>query len=562
MVYVTSEMMSILERWLDEGWFPIDAVARGDERLQRVVLDLFCQGLLDRRGNEFVVTDSGRRLVEAWRTCGRPSRDPWIDSRIAAMLRSSVVAGGRVPEEWIDILSERGFVSESGELSPEAYEIEETLRSSRKRIVLTKRMALSLLALPEGPAPREMFSSEFIDSFEAMNLVARSVPRAGFMAITRGGRLLRRALSEMDLGAPSPVVVNETIVKSLEAIEQGHSVDPDVRKLLGSLGLVTGTGSLTPAARLLLKAWSLVQTVTRAVPTALTRHEILLLRRVYEAWRRFEEHGGEPPMLDSIAIELEAEGWDLKHFTPRLAAMQLEALGLLEESTDDRGRLVLKLTKLGRRVVEEGAKGCRVLSVRSIIEADCGLGPDEEWIAMAREEGLIGSGGPTDVGRLYAALSRECTRSLLITGLEALILKRLPEARSVMRSDIVKSFPEREDEVEIALDKLESKGLIETLPGGRIMLTPVGAKVKTALIGVPSGVATPITPTLLRLLRAVERVGLEDLAALVKEARLDLETVKKLMILARTAKFLGSSGLTYEGKLLLEAEDELNRWRE
>jgi len=562
LVYVTGEMMSILERWLDEGWFSIDVVARGDERLRRVVLDLYCQGLLDRRGNEFVVTDAGRRLVETWRTCGRPSRDPWIDSRVIAMLRASVVAGGRVPEPWVEFLSERGLVGESGELSPEAYEIEETLRGSRKRIVLTKRMALSLLALPEGPAPREMFSSEFIDSFEAMSLVAKSVPRAGFMAVTRGGRLLRKALSEMDLGAPSPVVVNEAIVRSLEALDQGREVDPDMRKLLGSLGLVTGTGALTPAARRLLKAWSLVQTVTRAIPTALTRHEVLLLRRVYEAWKRVEEQGAEPPTMDTVAIELEAEGWDLKHYTPRLAAMQLEALGLLEESTDERGKLVLKLTKLGRRVVEEGAKGCRVLSVRSIIEADCGLGPDEDWIAMAREEGLIGSGGPTDVGRLYAVLSRECVRSLLITGLEALILKRLPESRSMVRSDVVKSFPEREDEVEIALDKLESKGLIETLPGGRVMLTPVGAKVKTALIGVPSGVATPVTPSLMRLLRAIERVGLEDLAALVKESRLDLETVKKLLILARTTKFLGAGGLTYEGKLLLEVEDELNRWRE
>ncbi len=555
MVYVSSKAISVLDRKLDRGWFSYKEFAEelgGFEEALRQLLDLYCQGLLDHReGDEFVVTDAGRVLVEAWRTSGRPSVDPWIDSRVYTMLYACVRAGGRVPEKWRGFLEERGF-AESGELTPEAFAVQEALEGGERRLVVTKAIAAALISVPDGPAEREHYKTKYLDTLQAMGLLVLSVPNGGYAALTRVGRLVKQAVSELNLDAPYPALISKRIVELIEAVERGEEIDSDSRKMLGELGYLSGTGKLTRAARLVARAWRLARERVQTPPTALSREEIEVLKLVEEGWRRARENPELVPTRKRVCEELEPE-WRLKHFSPGLAIHQLEALGLLEEVHEE-GKTVLRLTPLGRELLGAGVKACSALASRVLTEADQELGFSEEWIDIAREQGLIGSAGPTKIGSALARVSRVALRNLLVTSLEAQILKRLPEKRSMDRSMVSKSFPELEEEALIALDKLESKGLVETLPDGRIVITDVGALVKTAILAAPSGVATPVTPWIIRLLEAVEKLGTtEDVAALAKEARLSLDELRDALIIARQCRYIGRNALTHEGRMLLEA---------
>jgi len=569
MPFLSTKMLEVLDEKLDEGWFHyrefVEKFGSAEEAL-RALLDLYSQGLLDIRGEEeFIVTDHGRRIVEAWRSAGKPRAEPWLDSRIYSMLYASVKAGGRVPGEWGKLLEERGFAT-GGELNPSGYIVYETLGSSPKRLVVTKAIAAALISVPEGPAEKSNYETRWLDTLEAMGLVARSVVNSAYMALTGPGRLLRRALMSVNIDAPYPALVNPGIVEALEAIERGESIPDEKRSMLGVIGYLTSTGKLTSAGRLVLAAVRMLQKPASTPPSALSRWELLLMRRVREQWRKAETNPELAPTRKLLHELLEKE-WGMRHYSVGLALYQLEALGLIEEVYDEElKRQVIRLTKLGELVLDaSGGRETTAVAVRALVEADSGRSPSEKWISLAQHEGILGPGGPTRYGRILARASREAFRSLLVTNLEALILKRLPEQRSVPRDHVVKSFASQfeEDEVRLALDKLESKGLIETRLDDRIEISEVGLMVKYAILGVPSGVATPVNPHLIRVLEAVKRLGTEDVARLVNETRLDVDTVKTALILARACKYLGRYGsLTGEGEMLLEAVRRLRAWIE
>lgn len=159
-------------------------------------------------------------------------------------------AGGRVPDSWRKLLEERGFIDEEGELSPEAYSVLETLTETPRRPVITRAIATALLSLPEGPAEKKLYQPKFLDTLEASELLVRSVPHGQYMALTRAGRLLRRALMEANVSADVPVLVNQLVYEALEALLRGDEVDREVREMLGAIGFVTGAGALTRAGRL------------------------------------------------------------------------------------------------------------------------------------------------------------------------------------------------------------------------------------------------------------------------------------------------------------------------
>ncbi len=569
MPYLSVKMLEVLDEKLDEGWFHYKEFMEkfgGSEQALRALLDLYSQGLLDIRGEEeFVVSDYGRRIVEAWRSAGKPRAEPWLDSRIYSMLYTSVRAGGRVPSSWSQLLAERGFV-EGEELAPSGYIVYEAIGEAPKRLVVTKAIAAALLSVPEGPAEKLNYETKWLDTLEAMNLVVRSVLNSLYLALTGPGRILRRALMSVNIDAPYPALVNPGIVKALEAVEKGEELPEDKEKMLGVIGYISAAGKLSTAGRLVLAAARMLSKPPATPPTAVSRWELLLMRKVREQWKKAETNPELAPTRKLLHELLENE-WGLKHYSVGLTLYQLEALGLLEEVYDEELKKdVIRLTKLGELLLDvSGGRETTAVAVRALVEADSGRSPSEQWISLAQNEGTLGPGGPTRYGRMLARVSREAWRSLLVTNLEALILKRLPENRSVPRDHVVKSFAGQfeEDEVRVALDKLESKGLIETRLDDRIEISEVGLVLKYAILGVPSGVATPVNPHIVRVLEVVKKLGTEDIARLVNETRLGLDTVKTALILARACKYIGRSGtLTSEGEAILEAVRMLRRWAE
>jgi len=559
-VYVSVNMVRVLDEKLDRGEFSFrEFVERfgGEEQALQALMDLYSQGLLDHLGGgRFVVTDAGRRVVEAWRTSGRPEAEPWLDSRIYTMLHASVIAGGRVPEAWKRLLEERGFTDEEGDLSPEGYSVYEALSAAPRRPVVTKAVGAALVEVPEGPAERRFYQTRFLDTLEAGGLLVRSVPNGGFLALTRPGRLLRRALMEANLSASAPVFVNPAIVAALETLAAGGEVDREMREMLGEIGFVSSSGAVTRAGRLVLRAWRLLREPVPTTPTSVSGDELAVMEVIRELWGKAESNPELAPTHKLVREWAEKRGVKPRFYSIGLSIYHLESMGLLEEEySEELKRTVLRLTPLGEAVLDaSGGRPCTATASRALTEADQGLGLSEDWVPGAREQGLLGTGGPTKYGRALQRASREAMRSLLVTQLEAMILKRLPERRSLTLDALRKSFPGEEEAVEYALGKLESRGLVETLPDGRLVLTRVGALVKTAVLAAPSGVATPVNPRIIKLLEAVAKLRTtEDVARLVKETRLGLDELKDALVLARQSKLIGRNSLTGEGEALLEA---------
>ena len=560
MVYVSVNMVRVLDEKLDEGVFSFrEFVERfgGEEQALQALMDLYSQGLLDHRGGgDFVVTDTGRRVVEAWRTSGRPEAEPWLDSRVYTMLHSSVIAGGRVPEAWRKLLEERGFVDAEGELSPEGYSVYEALSEAPRRPVITRPIAAALISLPDGPAERRFYSSRYMDTLEASDLFARSVPNGLYGALTRPGRLLKRALSMANINANVPALVNPLIYGALEALLRGEEVEREIREMLGEIGFVTAAGAPTLAGRLVVRAWRLLQRPVATTPTSISEDELKVMELIRELWGKAESNPELAPTHKLVREWAEKRGISTGFYSIGLALQHLEAMGLVEEEySEELKRTVLRLTRLGEEVLERsGGRGSTALGARVLVEADQGLGFNEEWLGRAREEGLIGTGGPTKYGLALQRASREALRSILVTRLEAMLLKRLPEKRSQTVEALKRSFPGEEEAVGYALGKLESRGLVETLPDNRVVVTAAGALVKAAVVGAPSGVATPVNPRIIKLLEAVKKLGTtEDVAKLVKETGLGLDELKDALVVARACKYIGRSGLTGEGEALLEA---------
>ncbi len=564
MVYISQKMLQVLEHEMDKGWFTIQEVrgilggARG-EHLQ-VLLDMYVQGLVDLRNErEFQTTDQARRILEIWLSLDKPAVDPWIDSRIYTMLIATTEAGGYVPEPWSKILEERKLLFRD-EIGLEAYELVDSLEAMERRLVVTKAIAAEILSVPEGPAEKKYFGSvKFLDSLEAMGLITRSLPNGAYISLTRAGRLLKKALSMLNIDAPYPVLLNYGIYAALNKVFSGEEISSDARTMLGLIGYLSGTGTPTKAASLALKAWRNIKNPPETPPFSVSHKELLLMRTIEEQWEKTKHNPEEAPTLKILKKKLEP-GWKGEYYSITLTLYHLESMGLINREVYEK-REVFKLTSYGKNILSSShGKPSSTIASRALIEPDALRGPREDWVAYARDEGLLGPGGPTRYGLALIRAARQSSKSLFLTGLEGLILKRLPETKSIDKQHIIESFRKYTEDIAIALDKLETRGYIKTTPIGYIIITRIGKMIKKAIMGVEKGIATPINPPLITILKAVRELGTDDIAKLVNKTKLDIDTVKTALILARKAKYIGKGySLTESGKLLLEIVEKIEK---
>ncbi len=564
MVYISQKMLRVLEQEMDKGWFTIQEVKNilggtGSEHLQ-VLLDMYVQGLVDLRNEkEFQTTDQARRILEIWLSLDKPEADPWIDSRIYTMLMAATEAGGYVPEPWRKILGERKLLFEE-EIGLGVYELVDALESMERRLVITKAIAAEILSIPEGPAEKKYYeNAKFLDSLEAMGLITRSLPNGAYISLTRAGRLLKKALSMLNIDAPYPVLLNYRIYVALNKIARGQRISDDTRIMLGLIGYLSGTGTPTKAVPLVLRAWRNTKNPPETPPFSVSRRELLLMKVIEEQWEKTRHNPEEAPTLKILRKRLEQE-WKGEYYSITLTLYHLESMGLIKRDIYEK-REVFKLTNYGKTILSSSnGKPSSAIASRALIEPDALRGPREDWIAYARDEGLLGPGGPTKYGLSLARAARQSSKSLFLTGLEGLILKRLPETKSVDKKLIIDSFKRYAEDIVIALDKLETRGYIKTTPVGYIVITEIGEMIKRAIMGVEKGIATPINPPLITVLKAVKELGTDDVAKLVNKTKLDIDTVKTALILARKAKYLGKGySLTDSGKLLLEIVEKIEK---
>ncbi len=551
---ISANLLKALEASVDKGWFKYNELekALGKDAFY-TLLEGFALGLYKIRGeDQFEIRAEGLQLLDIWRSAGRPDVDPWIDSRIMTMIEASWRTG-RVPDEWRQLLQERGLAS-GGRLEAHAEELLNLSKRLDRGLVITKSMARELAKVPEGPAEKGMYG-RFLGVFESMTLLVGTVHLNQYYSLTTAGRLLRAAFKRANLDAPWPSLVNPRILEILEKAEKGVELEPEEKTYVGTIGYLKATGELDYTGRLVLEAYRSLKVDRHISPMAMSSHEEKLLKTIADLWREKEDRKPNILVNKDRIIEKYVEQWG-EDPGPELGLdlMHLESLGLIEEGEED-SKQVYKLTEQGRYLASLPGigQGAPVEAVRSITEPLSNRSPSISWINKGLEHGVIAVGGPTKRGRMLAKASGG-GRRLLVTRPEAVAIQAIPEEKSIHRETLASRIKEAGGDPEKALNRLEARGLVRTLADNTIVLTGPGRLVKTVLIAVPSGIAVPINPVLVKVLQAVAEMGREDLAEIVNRTKLTLETVKDALVLARAAKFMGKGGgLTMPGRALLEA---------
>jgi len=256
------------------------------------------------------------------------------------------------------------------------------------------------------------------------------------------------------------------------------------------------------------------------------------------------------------------------------ALHSLEAFNLIT-SQEWEGKKVYKLTEFGEKVLEDmKRRGIREISstaVKAITITNREISaPNTEWYRQALEENLIGAGEPTTAGRLYSELAYKIRRLPHITRFELQVLHKIP-FKGFFVEDVYAQFDESwKEEVTYALNKLEARGFINILQNNAVVLTPAGELIKEALSGVPEGVAQPLTPTAVRVLEALRKVGSlyvkeekvrilpKNIEQALKLSGLDKETFEKELVVLRVSGLIGKNSVNKAGLQILKALELLN----
>jgi len=197
--------------------------------------------------------------------------------------------------------------------------------------------------------------------------------------------------------------------------------------------------------------------------------------------------------------------------------------------------------------------------------------PGLEWYQAGREAGLLGTSEPSESGYLYAHLAEHVRRAPHLSKYELLVFHKIP-ARGMAEDELYRALEGKLDRERIrwALEKLEARHLIEILPDGNVVETEAGELLDRALAGVPEGFGNPVTPLVVRLLRALREVGTlyvkekrvrilpRNIEAAIRLSGLSKEAWENAMEAARVAGFVGRNSVNEAGLLLLEVAEKMN----
>ncbi len=521
------------------------------------------------------LVDSGKlESPEKWDDSFR-----WVGSEVISMIRYSRQAQSRVRGRVAQELEKRGF-AQGGSLTPEAEALSDVYNASHPRLVITKELAEYIKQMPPGPGEKGRLPAgpDKLLQLEAMRLIAFSVPTSDIYALTGLGQQIRMALKK---GAATfmDVVIDESILELIARAMRGDMLSDSEKEILMVRGFMGMSEEILPAGEHLYLAYLIYRKgVYTKIPTFhVDKLEIELMDVIDLLWQKYEQNPEIFPILKQIKKYVE-DNWEYKDYDVALALFNLEAFELITSREHRKGSgryLVYDITPYGREVMEGRTAGdinSEAVKAITITRLEFAA-PNVEWYELAREEGLVSDAYPTKAGIMYARLATDVKKRPLITKLEAKLLARIPFTRGLFVNEelIEPYFKGEEKEALLGLQKLEAKGLVNLLPTGVVVLTTAGQYMKRALSGTPTGLATPVTPLVIRLLEAVREVGSlyvkehkvrikpENWKYIEKAVGVDPDTFNKILVLAREAKFILTNSLSEAGQYLLKAVDEINK---
>ena len=267
--------------------------------------------------------------------------------------------------------------------------------------------------------------------------------------------------------------------------------------------------------------------------------------------------------------------WDLDELL-----VSLEAFDLLRTAVEET-KTVYRLTPNGHKILAEQQGSSRDITATAVKVLTTAVtrfhAPADSWVEQAREEGLIGTGGVSKLGRFYADLAEHCVRIPALTREEAEVLVNLPETvretgsshRLASTSTVKDQSLLDEEKQGRAFEKLEARGLIERLVDGQVMRTEAGQLLAKAVSGAMQ-LGHPVTPAIVRLLTAIRQVGTlyvkeqkvrmmpHNWAEVERLTGLGPQEFKEAVHITRMGHYVGEANITEAGLDLLAVLELLN----
>ncbi len=534
----------------------------------------------------YSLTYTGESLVELIKSLEDKGIgiDQWEDnfrfvgSEVIAMVDSVIRAGGRIPEDFVKPLEERGLARE-GRLTEEGEELWEIYRLARPQLVVDQELAKLIKKLPVGPVRKTGvvdIDDELVKQLEAQRLIAFSMPPADFFTFTGLGQKIKEAVEK---GAqPFPTVVSVDILLAVKrAKESPQDLSENDIVTLQAMAYVDENLELLPAGEALYMAYKLYNEGAMLLTPSivLTDDDITVLFAVDELWKKNRENPEIEPTPKQIKGYIAKVKPALEKEVMK-CLYSLECFGILTSAEGKKGELLYTFTDWGRKVLEDQKRSRREITspaVKCITATRKEFtAPGADWYEEARREGLVGDFGPTDSGTLYADLAVSIERLPHITDYEMEVLSKISDRNMLYLKEYMEKYPEDGGHrIRKAIEMLDAKGFVEILPTGMVVLTEAGIYLKRALAGVTSGFGNPVTPHLVRVIKAIKEVGTlyerehkirvrpDRWKKVERLSGLDPETFSEVVRIARMTKFLGTNSLTQAGYYLLKAIEELEK---
>ncbi len=591
------------------------ALARADGPLKRVptTLGLELAAIVGNlvRGGKLPPIDEWQ---ESWR---------FVGSEIITLLRAADRAGVVGPA-GVEPLKTRGLAEERHDpetkktavrLTQEGRDILRLWRALDPEIAITADLANTIRHLMAGPAESARLSTGDHEEhmLEAMRLIAYSAPNSDIYAFTTLGQAVKKTL-EMGGFAAEGLVLSEEILKLLAACADGEELAPEALVQLEALGYIRDADELLPAGEWALEVWRIwrCKEEGRVWTFSIEAEEADVLEAIchisekhrqnpeytptFEAIRRemidrkaarykalLERYGRrlkEMPEKFRAIAEKFAEAKDLArwyddNFELREALLSLESLRLIHSAEDGSGHTVYEVTDIGhqvRRDQERNRRDVSATAVKAVTIAQRTFdAPARQWWDTARAEQVVGSMEATESGRFYARLAATVERLPLLTRHEMEVFHHIPAA-GMSLDDIHAALQGRlePERLRWALEKLETRHLIDILPDGNVVETQAGELMDRALAGVPEGFGNPVNPVVYRLLKALAEVGSlyvkerkvrilpRNIKEAMKRSGLSAEAFENALEQARAAGFVGRNSINEAGLLLLEAVERMS----
>lgn len=470
------------------------------EEFQIRAIELYILGFAELEGGKIRLTEAGKRLLGITDSLNLDELPDLIaDTEIMKMLELFDETG-KAPENWLEKLKERKLADEKG-LTEFGKAILKVYRTTHPVVYLTPEIVSFLRGMPKLGTLDELvafknsrlYSDNIVNALQAMRLLLISPPteKGKAFATTPAAKLALKAISMI------PVFTRAIIFREedFEALKSGKS-----NIELESMGLSDERGT-TEFGRAIMGTYEAIGRVEEKVlPIYLLGDELAVLKAIEEIEKKYEIN---PDVLPTE-----------KEICKRANVKDLGAILHLLESKELIERKLVKnrdtywLTEWGKEAMKFGTVSPDAM--KAVTYAESGDVPIAEWIIKAQEENVV-KVGVTEKGRFYLKLSRSIRRKPFITRYDSLILAKVPRKKYINKDELVDLVREYvgDDEKEIirAIGEAEAKGFVVELQNSMVKLTELGDKIKTALENAKLQeivkVKFSITPTFYNVLRAI-----------------------------------------------------------